>query len=192
MATNESNRDRGYTLAALVGGAIVTLILVAGTIWMGRAASSDTEQAVRSVSMLYLDELAGRREQVVASNLQAQVSSTQTAVDLMEADDLVSVESLAAYQARMKQLFGLKRFSFIDQNGLVHTSRGTLEPSDGYPFDYVTIQGAEIHAVDLGTSDSSVLIALPVDIAFQDTRLVACFTQRSMAEMLRGVSLQSD
>ena len=192
MATNESNRDRGYTLAALVGGAIVTLILVAGTIWIGRAATRDTEQAVRSVSMLYLDELAGRREQVVASNLQGQVSSTQTAVDLLEADDLVSVESLAAYQMRMKQLFGLERFAFVDQEGLVHTSTGSLEPSDGYPFDHTTIHEAEIHAIDLGTSNSSVLIALPVDIAFQDTRLVACFTQRSMEEMLRGVSLQSD
>jgi len=38
--------------------------------WMGAHARQDTEEAVRSVSLLYLDELAGRREQVVEDNLQ--------------------------------------------------------------------------------------------------------------------------
>jgi hypothetical protein len=36
---------------------------------MGRTAGRDTEQAVRSVSLLYPDELADRREQVVENNL---------------------------------------------------------------------------------------------------------------------------
>lgn len=48
---------------------IIAVIMVLGTIWSGQSAKKDTEQAARTVSILYLDELAGRREQVVENNL---------------------------------------------------------------------------------------------------------------------------
>ena len=52
-------------LVAITGGLIVAMILVIGMIWMGRSASQSTVKAVRSVSLLYLNELAGRRKKVV-------------------------------------------------------------------------------------------------------------------------------
>ena len=56
----ESRKNR-ITHVALIGGIALVMILVFGTIWVGRSAKADTETAVRSVSLLYLDELAGRR-----------------------------------------------------------------------------------------------------------------------------------
>ena len=50
---------------------------------MGSNARNDTESAVRSVSLLYLDELAGRREQVVSANMQEKINVIHTALDLM-------------------------------------------------------------------------------------------------------------
>ena len=47
--TNKSNATR---IVAIVGAVIVTIILVVGTVWMGRGATRDTQQAVRSVSLL--------------------------------------------------------------------------------------------------------------------------------------------
>lgn len=54
-------KSRTKTIA-IVGGAILVIILVAGTIGMGVIARRDTDRAVRTVSRMYLDELAGRRE----------------------------------------------------------------------------------------------------------------------------------
>ena len=65
-----NHQKNNTTLIAFIGGIALILILVFGTIWTGQRARTDTESAVRSVSLLYLDELAGRREQVVADNLQ--------------------------------------------------------------------------------------------------------------------------
>ena len=45
----------------------------------GRFFETDTESAVHSVSLLYLDELAGRREQVVAGNMQEKIDGLLTA-----------------------------------------------------------------------------------------------------------------
>lgn len=44
---------------AVIGGVIVALALIISTLLMGQSAQKGTEEAVRSVSLLYLDELAG-------------------------------------------------------------------------------------------------------------------------------------
>lgn len=64
------SRKKNTASAVILGGLALLLIVVVGTFWMGDAARRDTDKAVRAVSLLYLDELAGRREQVVSSNLQ--------------------------------------------------------------------------------------------------------------------------
>ncbi len=53
-----------------ISSIIIGLILVLGTIWLGISTRRDTQSAVQIVSNLYLDELAGRREQVVENNLE--------------------------------------------------------------------------------------------------------------------------
>ena len=53
-----------------VSSLVIVVILALITIWVGKSTSNDTSRAVRTVSVLYLDELAGRREQVVENNLQ--------------------------------------------------------------------------------------------------------------------------
>lgn len=40
---------------------VIVSILVVGTLWLGQSTKKDTDKAVRTVSLLYLDELAGRR-----------------------------------------------------------------------------------------------------------------------------------
>ena len=55
------SRKKRTTFAAAISGITLVLILVVGSIWTGSKARTDTESAVRSVSLLYLDELAGRR-----------------------------------------------------------------------------------------------------------------------------------
>ena len=83
-----SRKSNTATLIAVTGIILLILILVVGTVWTGRQAKTDTEAAVRSVSFLYLDELAGRREQVVASNMQEKINVIETALELMTEDDL--------------------------------------------------------------------------------------------------------
>ena len=53
----EDRRQRVNTAAAVIGALAILFILVFGTIWMGRIAKKDTDTAVRSVSLLYLEEL---------------------------------------------------------------------------------------------------------------------------------------
>ena len=58
----KGTNTKNIMTVAIVGSIIVALILIIGTVWTGKSTSRDTEKAVRNVSLLYLDELAGRRE----------------------------------------------------------------------------------------------------------------------------------
>ena len=185
----KEQRRTGTVTITVIGSIVVGLILVLGTVWMGQSARRDNENAVRSVSLLYLDELAGRREQVVADNLQDRISDMQTALELMTEEDLSSKARLEAYQSNMKRLFSLERFAFVDADGLIYTSTGTQSDIDAYPFDYRTIQGPEISVLNLDSPDKKVIIARPVGLNFEGKALVACFMQIDMAEMLSGVSM---
>ena len=184
-------KARNTLAVAVAGGLIVMLILVLGTIWMGQHARRDTETAVRSVSLLYLDELAGRREQVVAENLQDRVSDMRTALELMTAEDLKDEAHRQAYQAKMKALFGLEKFAFVDTEGLIYTSGGVQDDIDEYHFDHLSLSGPEISIKNLDSADKKVIIALPVDLVSEGRRLTVCFMEIDMEEMLSGVSMQA-
>lgn len=185
-------RSKNTIRIAVIGGIIVVIILLVGTVWMARAGKKDTEKAVRSVSLLYLDELAGRREQVVASNLQKNISNIEVAIGLMEPEDLSDVEHLQAYQARMKKLYDLEKFAFVDSDGLIYTSLGTQDNIADYGFDYQTITEPEISILNPENGDKKVIIAVPVSKQLGDKDLVACFMEIDMDTMLEGVSMSAD
>lgn len=152
------NRKSLTTVVAIAGSAALVFILVFGTIRMGRCARSDTESAVRSVGLLYLDEPAGRREQVVEEYMQEKIAVIGNALALMTEEDLSDAEHLRAYQARIKRLFMLRKFAFVDENGLIHTSQGTLDDIDRYRFDYRSMEGPEISLKDAESDGMEVII----------------------------------
>lgn len=190
--TGTVSKNSKTTRIAVIGSLIIALIMVLGTIWVIQNAQRDTEKAVRSVSVLYLDELAGRREQVVENNLQNKIRDLRTAVSLMTEEDLSDMEHLQAYQARMKKLYVLDKFAFIDDDGLIYTSLGTQDNIDEYAIDYLNISEPEITIFNLKTREKKIVIAVPVDLKFGDKDFKVCFMEIDMKEMLNGVSMESD
>ncbi len=182
-------KSRKITSIAVVGGIIVLLILVLGTVLMVRASGRDTENAVRDVSLLFLDELAGRREQVVEDTLNDNVEKIQTAVGLMTEEDLSDSDHLRAYQAAMKKLFELEKFAFVDTDGVIYTSLGNQNNIGDYHFDHLTLDKPEISLLYPESGSRKVVIAVPVDVMFDGKQLAVCFMEMDMQVMLEGVSM---
>lgn len=168
---------------------VIVIVLVFTTLWVGQSTRKDTDRAVRTVSVLYLDELAGRREQVVENNLQNNIQTIRVAMDLLTKDDLSDKAHLEAYQSRMKQLYKLDKFAFVDTDGLIYTSVGTQKNIDEYGFDYKTISKPEISVFNLQSPQKKVVIAVPVNIPFAGKTLSVCFMEIDVKVMLAGVSM---
>ena len=186
-------RERNILRISIFGIVAVAVIMILGTFWEGRKAKLDTDTAVRSVSLLYLDELAGRREQVVSANLSGKISDLKTAVNLMTDEDLSDEEHLQTFQARMKKLYKLVKFAFVDSNGIIHTANGKQNNIGDYHFDYKSISKPEISIFNLKSEDKKVIIAIPVEgLSVGSDKLTACFMEIDMEEMLQGVSMHSN
>ena len=178
---------------ALIGGAVIAILLVLSNLWVGGSAGRSTEQAVHSVSTFYLRELAGRREQVVTSNLNQSFKNMRDAIGLLDAEALSDMEHLRSFQAQMKKLYTLDKFAFVDTNGLIYTSLGTQNNIAEYGFDYNAISAPEVSIKNLRSEDKKVIVAVPVEhIPFNGQTLVACFMEIDMDVLLEGLSLQSD
>jgi signal transduction histidine kinase/CheY-like chemotaxis protein len=191
MMNTKSNNTKKTTAVVVIGGLIIILVLVLGTIRMGQRARQDTEDAVQSVSLMYLDELAGRREQVVVNNLEGRIADMRTALELMTDEDLSSEANRQAYQKKMKALFGLEKFAFVDDEGRIYTSTGVQDNIGEYNFDHMSLSGPEISLKDPDSSQKKVVIALPVDIMSEGNHFVVCFMEISMEEMLSGFSMEA-
>ena len=183
------------TLVAVIGCIVLILILVGGSIWMARSARKDTEDAARSVSLLYLDELAGRREQVVENNLQHNIDDVQTAVSLLSEENLSDLDHMRSFQRDMKRLLNLERFAFVDTDGLIYTAdEGVRNEMELYGFDHLALSGPEIQVRSGENGKKTVVIAMPIrdkNCFIDGKQLVACFSEQDMNMMLQGVSMTS-
>ena len=193
MNVNDTGKGLGKNsvLIAALGILLVMLILVLGSIWIGRSAKADSEDAVTTVSHLYLNELAGRREQVVEANLQQRIDDMNTALDLMTGDDLSSVENLQNYQAKMRRYFDLERFAFVNEEGKIYTADGIKHDIDEYDVDFFSLKDVNISIKNLKSKDKKVVIAQPVAKYVDGNKLIACYEEIDMDEMLKGISMDA-
>ncbi|MBQ9447643.1 MAG: response regulator, partial [Victivallales bacterium] len=188
---SDTRKSNTLFVAMTIGLIAIALVLVFGTMWIGRSASQSTVQAVRSVSLLYLDELARRRKRVVEDMLDDCIKTVQMATSLMEERDLTDLEHLQEFQKRMKKLFKLEKFAFVDTKGMIYTSLGMQTDIDQYHFDYKTISEPDISVKQWESSDRRAIIAVPVNIKFQGETFVACFEEMNMDQMMAGISMIS-
>ncbi len=154
-------RSSKVTLAAVAGGVVAMLILVLGTVWSGRLAEKDADQAARSVSLLYLDELAGRREQVVESNIRDYREKMNAAIRLINDSDLESEQALQQYQSRIKELYTLENFAFVDEAGTIHTADGQ-KIDIRVDFDSLRPDEPDVSVYKPESGEKRVIIAAPV------------------------------
>ncbi len=188
---SDTRKSNTLFVAMTIGLIAIALVLVFGTMWIGRSASQSTVQAVRSVSLLYLDELARRRKRVVEDMLNDCIKTIHMATSLMEERDLTDLEHLQEFQKRMKKLFKLEKFAFVDTKGMIYTSLGMQMDIDQYHFDYKTISEPDISVKQWESSDRRAIIAVPVNIKFQGETFVACFEEMNMDQMMAGISMIS-
>lgn len=190
----KENQQRKRAVAfALLGGGIIAAILLMTTIWASNKARAGTAQAVSRVSEFYLEELAGRRAQVVSEELKTHLAYMKNALDVLEPSDLESQESLRQFLGRIKKLYGVDRFALVDENGIVYTQHSSASYVNEYAFLPEELKEPEIYTQNLYGAKKQVILAMPVeDIFFQGVRIKICFIQINISGMLSSLTLQTN
>ncbi len=190
----EEKQQRKQTVAfALLGGVIIAAILLVTTIWASGKARSSTSQAVKRVSEFYLEELAGRRAQVVSEELKNHVTYMKNALDILEPSYLESQESLREFLGKVKKLYGVDKFALVDENGIVYAQHSTTSGLSRYGFLSQELTEPVIHTQNLYGARKQVILAIPVeDVFFQGVQIKICFIQINISEMLSSLTLQTN
>lgn len=192
ISVNE--KQRRQTIAnAVAGGIIIAVILLVTTVWVSESSRTGTDQAVSRVSAFYLEELAGRRAQVVAEELKTRFSYMENAVAILEEADLESQETLRKFFGKVKKLCGLNKFALVDGNGTVYTEYTTTSGNDQYSFLSEDLTEPTIITKNLDRAKKQVILAIPVeDVEFQGSRIEVCFIQVDIEEMLSALTSQTN
>lgn len=188
-----SVKQRKQTVTyAVVGGIIIAAILLITMGWVSNRARISTNMAVNRVSEFYLEELAGRRAQVVSEELKNHFSYMENALTILEESDLESQETLRAFLGKIKRLYGVDKFALVDENGIVYTEHSTTSGLSRYGFLTGEPEKPAISTTNLYGARKQVVLAIPVeDIVFQGSQIKICFTQINIDEMLSSLTLQT-
>ena len=169
----------------------VAFFLVLATVRLNSLSRKSTDAAADSVSRLYLRELAGRREQVVSSNLERYFDNMEAALSVIEERDLAGTESLRAYLQKIKTLFGVDMFVLVDEALTMYRAHSTeLLPEHYFFAGHLTEKYIYTFNTDDGTGRKQVVLAMPVEgLSFGGRRITASYTVRSEASRSGGAGI---
>ena len=184
---SDKNKSGGRTISvAIVGGAIIAVLLILSTLWINWIGQQATDEMVHSVSKVYLRELTDRREQGIASRINDNIANIKTALKILSPADLANVENLSAYLGKMRTLYGVDQFALVDANGQIFTPEG-VSSADEYFFVHEMIAEPKVF-----TQGKQVTIAVPVNnLTFQNVPIKICFVQSEVEDLLKEMLLQT-
>ena len=177
---------RSNLFPVLIGAVIVVLIVTAATLWMSAGARKATDDAVGKVSEFYLEELAGRRSQVVTRFFETKADQMQRAMALMKQEDLASLKALRSFIGRVEALYGLELFAVADEDNVVYTEHTTYTGGSRHAF----LSDELSHSRTITTNAAygggkEICLSLPItDRAFNGKRLKTCFIEISMDDIV--------
>ncbi len=191
--TEINEKQKRQTVAfAVCGGLIIAMILLVTTIWVTGGARNGTKQAVNRVSEFYLEELAGRRAQVVSEELKNNLAYMENALAILEEPYLESQETLRSFLGKVKRLYSVDKFALVDENGIVYTEHSTTSGLSRYGFLSGELNDPVISTLNLYGARKQVILAIPVEgISFQGAEIKVCFIQLNIDEMLSSLTLQT-
>ena len=187
-------RQKKQTAAfAIWGGIIIAAILLLTTIWVLEKARTGTSQAVSKVSEFYLEELAGRRAQVVSEELKNNFTYIERALSILDESNLESEQTLRWFLGKIKRLYSMDKFTLVDENGIIYAEHSTVSGLSRYSFLADGLTEPVINTPELYREKKQVILAAPVEgIYFQGARITACFIQLNIDDMLSSLTLQTN
>lgn len=176
--TNEKDRvNKGFVSTAIIGSALVMVILVFSTIWASRKTVSTTDEAVAAVSSFYLEAMADYRARTVNNLINNNFEHMEKALTIIEEGDIRSQEELRNVLGNTKKLLSLNRFALVDEDNIVYTQYTTY--SGGSRYDFLSsdeLNDRVINTIYMYGSSKQLCLAIPTDkLVIMGKPFKACF-----------------
>ena len=178
---------------AIIGGFIIAFLLIVGTTWNVESAQEQTQFVADKVSDFYIEELANRRVAIISDALKQNFQYINNALDSITENDLSSIQNLREYLGRIRRLYGVEKFSFVDEDIQVYTAHATSSGKSRYPFLEKGLSEPLVTTVLNYGGEKLLFIAVPVSgIEFNHKNIIACFAQVQIDQLVRSMTFRAD
>ena len=181
---------RSIQLSILIGMLAIFALILGIALRVLHSTASSTDLAVKRVSEFYLKELAGRRAQVISSQIETKIDQMQRAMQVITGEDLESEDKLRTFIGKIETLYALELFALVDEDDIVYSRYSTYMGGSRYGFlaQDLTDNGPVISTVHLYGGKKHICIAIPLQgLIFKGKNLEVCFVEMdidSLAETL--------
>ena len=177
----------------ITGGLLLIINLIVGTSWNVERAQEETQAVAESVSNFYIEELANRRVSIISDTLNQNFQYINNALDSITETNLSSIENLRSFLGKIRRLYGIQKFSFVDEDFLVYSEHSTITGKSRYSFLENGFSDIHVTTVVNYGGEKLLFIAMPVEnIMFNGKRITACFAQVNIDQMVRSMTFRAD
>jgi diguanylate cyclase (GGDEF)-like protein len=174
-------------------GIIVVLLIILSTVWNIHSAQKQTHIVTESITDFYMEEIIKRRVSIITDVLKQNYQYMTNAIDSISREDLSSITSLRNYLGKIRRLYGVEKFSFVDEDCLIYTAHSTSPGKTRYPFLAKGLTGPLATTVLNYGGEKLLFIALPVTgITFNGKKITACFAQVNIDQMVRSMTFRAE
>lgn len=177
MTNKRDINNKRFIYTAVIGMALVMVILAFSTIWASRKTVSATDEAVSAVSSFYLEAMADQRARTVDNLINNNIEQMETALTVIRDEDIKSQEELRNILGKIKTLLSLNRFALVDENNIVYTQYTTY--TGGSRYDFLSsdkLSERVINTVYMYGSSKQLCLAIPADgMKIMGKSFKACF-----------------
>ena len=125
---------RTFRITAIIGGMLLTLMIIINTVVSTRQTTKATNEAVYEVSTFYLEAMADRRAKTITNLIDRNFSQMDKAVAYIHNEGIRTEKQLRDALGNIKSLLSLDRFALVDNDKIVHTQYTTYTGGSRHDF----------------------------------------------------------
>ena len=180
---------RSVPLAAVL--VLIALTVVGPTLGSILAAKENVNQAADILSEFYLEELMRQREQMLEDSLGRYFDQLGRVVDLLSDEEPSDQEEARSFLRKVQTLIDVDKIALVDDDGIVYTAHSTFTDASRYVALQQDFTEARVIASNIYGAKKQVVLASPVqDISLQGKRLVACFMQIDIDDVIGSLNYE--
>ncbi len=177
MTNGKERVNKGFVSTAVIGSALVMVILIVITVWASRKTVSTTDEAVAAVSSFYLEAMADYRARTVNNLINNNFDHMEVALNVIKDSNISSQEELRNTLGNTKKLLSLNRFALVDDDNVVYTQYTTYMGGSRYDFlSSDKLSERVVSTINLYGSSKLLCLAIPTDgLVIMGKPFKACF-----------------
>ena len=177
---------RTFRITAVIGGMLLTLMIIINTVVSTRQTTKATNEAVYEVSTFYLEAMADRRAKTITNLIDRNFSQMDKAVAYIHNEGIRTEKQLRDALGNIKSLLSLDRFALVDNDKIVHTQYTTYTGGSRHDFLAGDFEDhRSVSTVSLYGSSKQLCLAAPTsELTIAGKKYIASFVQIDIGEIV--------